>query len=325
LLHLIYSKVARARRRYYQRRPHLRRRLSAPVISVGNVTVGGSSKTPLAMEIARVLLGMGERPAILSRGYARKVPSDGVVVVSDGRGPLVDVDRAGDEPFMAAGKVPGAAVLVCGSRHTAGRFAESRLGCTVHILDDGFQHFDLLRDVDLLVAPDLDGDLRTLPVGRLREPLDAAGNADALLVEVADSTQTQGGSLEAISLRLGVPLAFGFVRRMTGPSPTQPAFAFAGIARPERFYRDLEKAGWQLVGRRSFRDHHSYSRRDIDALSEAARQAGAGVLVTTEKDSARMRHMGPFDTPVIDVALDISLEPRFAAWLADRLRSARSA
>ncbi len=288
------------------------------------MTVGGSSKTPLAMEIARVLLEMGERPAILSRGYARKVPSDGVVVVSDGRGVLVDVDRAGDEPLMAAGKVPGAAVLVCGSRYTAGRLAESRLGCTVHILDDGFQHFDLLRDVDLLVAPDDDA-VRTLPSGRLREPIDAAKSADALLVEVSGSTESGEDALEAAAKRLGVPAAFGFVRRLTGLAPTHPAFAFAGIAKPERFYADLERGGWRLAGRRTFRDHHAYSRGEIDALAEAARQAGAEVLVTTEKDSARLRMLGPVDPPVVDVALDVSLEPRFVVWLADRLRSVRSA
>lgn len=293
------------------------------MISVGNVTVGGSSKTPLAMEIARVLIAMGERPAILSRGYARRVQTDGVVVVSDGRGALVDVDRAGDEPFMAAGKVPGAAVLVCDSRYMAGRFAESRLGCSVHILDDGFQHFDLLRDVDLVVAPDLADDLRTLPAGRLREPLDAASHADALLVEV--TTELSAGSPEAAAARLGVPLAFGFVRRITAPPPAHPAFAFAGIAKPERFFGDLERQGWQLVGRQGFRDHHPYSRRDLEALAAAARRAGAGVLVTTEKDSARLKHMSPVDPPVVDVALEVSLEPRFGGWLADRLRSARSA
>ena len=282
------------------------------------------------MEIARVLLAMGERPAILSRGYARKVHADGVVVVSDGRGALVDVDHAGDEPFMAASKVPGAAVLVCASRYTAGRFAESRLGCTVHVLDDGFQHFDLLRDVDLLVAPDPREDLRTLPAGRLREPIDAASSADALLVEQttelsAASDELWAGSCKATAQRFGVPLAFGFARRIKDVPSTEPAFAFAGIARPERFFGDLEAGGWQLVGRRSFRDHHPYSRHDLDALAAEARRSDAKVLVTTEKDSARLSHFGPFDPPVVAVPLEISLEPRFAAWLADRLRTARSA
>ena len=155
MLNLLYSRIARARRRYYQRRPYLRRRLAAPVISIGNLTVGGSGKTPLAAEIARMLLEMGERPSILSRGYARKIVDEGVVIVSDGSRVLTGVERSGDEPQMLARAVPRAAVLVSSSRYAAGRIAENRLGCTVHVLDDGFQHFDLMRDIDLLVAPDV--------------------------------------------------------------------------------------------------------------------------------------------------------------------------
>ena len=152
-------------------------RAGIPVLAVGNLTVGGSGKTPLAAEIARLLLDLGERPAILSRGYARKIPSEGVIVVSDGMQMQADVDRSGDEPFMLARMVPQAVVLVCASRYVAGRLAESRLGCTVHVLDDGFQHFELRRDIDLLIAPNALDDVRTLPSGRFREPLDAASAA----------------------------------------------------------------------------------------------------------------------------------------------------
>ena len=131
-----------------------------------------------------MLVEMGERPSILSRGYAREIMDEGVVVVSDGTHVLTDdVAHSGDEPLMAARMVARAAVLVSSSRYVAGRVAETKLGCTVHVLDDGFQHFDLMRDVDLLVAPDTLDDTRTLPFGRFREPLDAAAAADALLVE----------------------------------------------------------------------------------------------------------------------------------------------
>src|SRR5688572_11589245 len=136
-----------------------------------------------------MLLAMGERPSILSRGYARKVFEEGVVIVSDGTRVLADVTRSGDEPQMLARAVPRAAVLVSSSRYLAGRLAETRLACTVHVLDDGFQHFDLLRDIDLLVSPDASEDRRTLPFGRLREPLDAALMADALLVETRSPSE----------------------------------------------------------------------------------------------------------------------------------------
>ena len=304
------------------------------MISIGNLTVGGSSKTPLAAEIARVMLGLGERPAILSRGYARRTSSDGVVIVSDGRHVRADVDRSGDEPFMLARMVPKAAVLVCANRYLAGRLAESQLGCTVHILDDGFQHFDLMRDVDLLVAPDTLDDVRTLPTGRFREPLDAATHAHALLVEISRRAgQSRAGlaaqdppySGEDMTERLHVPLAFEFTRQLAGPAPDKPAFAFAGIARPERFYNDLENSGWQITGRRSFRDHHHYSSRDIDALAAEAQHSGARVMLTTEKDAVRLKTESAGGLPIVPMPLEISIEPRFTAWLSERLRSIPSA
>ena len=313
MLHHIYRHIARARRRYYTQRPHLRRRLDAPVISVGNLTVGGSGKTPLVVEIARILLAQGERPAILSRGYARSVREDGVVVVSDGDQVLSDVDRSGDEPLMMARLVPNAAVLVCTSRYLAGRLAESRLGATVHILDDGFQHFDLMRDVDLLIAPDPGEDVRTLPSGRFREPLDAAKDADALLV-------CRAGQQDPPCI--DVKTSFTFTRQLAGPTPDGPAFAFAGIAKPDRFYRDLQAEGWQLAGRRSFPDHHRYTRPDIDGIAAEAARLGAQRILTTEKDAVRLPHPA---IPITAVPLETSIEPAFGAWIADRLRRARSA
>jgi tetraacyldisaccharide 4'-kinase len=343
LLDILYSTISRARRRYYQRRPHLRRRLGAPVISVGNLTVGGSGKTPLTAEIARMLVDMNERVSILSRGYARRIVEDGVVIVSDGAGVLTDVARSGDEPLMLAGMVPKAAVLVSSSRYTAGRVAERKLGCTVHVLDDGFQHFDLMRDVDLLVAPDTLDDTRTLPFGRFREPVDAAAMADALLVELPSDHTAAPERAEALchaaAERLKVATVFGFSRRIAGPAPDQPAYAFAGIARPERFYHDLEHAGWRLTGRRSFGDHHHYSKREIEDVVRAAMESGAKVVLTTEKDMVRLgsERMGSdprtqADPPVsgvrprvTPVPLVVTIDPAFRPWLADRLRAARGA
>jgi tetraacyldisaccharide 4'-kinase len=319
LLNLLYSQLARARRRYYQRRPHLRRRLTAPVISIGNLTVGGSGKTPLAAEIARMLLEMGERPSILSRGYARKIVDEGVVIVSDGSRVLVEVERSGDEPQMLARAVPRAAVLVSSSRYVAGRIAESRLGCTVHVLDDGFQHFDLMRDVDLLVSPDASEGTRTLPFGRLREPLDAASAADALLVETPGLGVRRAGLELQDSPYINKP-TFTFSRRLAGPAPARPAFAFAGIAKPGRFFGDLEKAGWKLTGRRSFGDHHHYSESEIEEIARAARSSGAEVILTTEKDMVRLG----VRPQIVAVPLEVTIEPAFAPWLAERLRAVRA-
>lgn len=327
MLDLLYSQFARARRRYYQRRPYLRRRLTAPVISIGNLTVGGSGKTPLAAEIARTLLAMGERPSILSRGYARKIVDDGVVIVSDGTRVLETVERSGDEPQMLARGVPGAAVLVSSSRYAAGRIAESRLGCTVHVLDDGFQHFDLARDVDLLVSPDATEDTRTLPFGRFREPLDAASAADAFFVDAGLATARSALSSDGGQVSDARPV-FTFTRRLAGPAPDGPAYAFAGIARPERFFGDLENAGWKLTGRRPFRDHHHYSGSDVDQIVNAATSSGAAVILTTEKDIVRLGsdpRAGTGGRPqIVAIPLEVTLDAGFAPWLADRLRTIRA-
>ncbi|HUE88354.1 MAG TPA: tetraacyldisaccharide 4'-kinase, partial [Vicinamibacterales bacterium] len=184
----LYAGVARARRRWFERHPEARRRLDRPVISVGNLSVGGTGKTPLTMAIAEWFIAHGERPAILSRGYEREDPADGVVVVSDGAGVRADVSRAGDEPLMIARTVPRAIVCVAEDRHLAGVVAERRLGATVHVLDDGFQHVQLARDFDILVtSPGEITQGRPLPFGRLREARDAAARADFVVVVDADT------------------------------------------------------------------------------------------------------------------------------------------
>jgi tetraacyldisaccharide 4'-kinase len=199
--------------------------------------------------------------------------------------------------------------------------AETRLGRTVHVLDDGFQHFDLMRDVDLLVAPDAFDDIRTLPFGRFREPLDAARAADALLVEQDFSRPVAQDFSPVVAARLNVGTVFEFSRRICGPPPDRPAYAFAGIARPERFYADLENAGWRLTGRRSFGDHHHYSSREIDEVIRAARDSGAQVVLTTEKDFVRIE---PAKAGIVAIPLEVTISSAFAHWLADRLRDARA-
>jgi tetraacyldisaccharide 4'-kinase len=250
-------------------------------------------------------------------------PSEGAVIVSDGSSVKTDMAHAGDEPFMLTRLVPGAAIVVCPSRYLAGRVAESQLGCTVHVLDDGFQHFQLERDIDLLVAPPEDfAPGQTLPFGRLREPIDAARAADALLVpgDVVSAAD--------MSTRLNVSKAFTFGRTITGPDVPSRVFAFAGIAKPPQFFAELERAGWQLMGRRSFRDHHQYSPPEIGALARDARDAGAEALVTTSKDIVRLSstHLAAAEgMPVIEVPLHISIERGFRDWMRDRLSKVRAA
>jgi len=326
----VYAAVARRRRQYYAARPHLQRALSRPVISVGNIAVGGRAKTPLASLVASRLLQLGERPAILSRGYARRDAADGVVVVRDPLGIRADLDRAGDEPLMLARDMDGVAVLASPSRYLAGRIAEHHFGCSVHVLDDGFQHFALRRDADLvaIAAEDLDRPL-TLPAGRLREPLDAAAKADAFVaVDALDRAK-----IDALAEWRPVWHA----RRRHGAARLAEPFAtpewscsgsivaVAGIASPPRFFSDLRSGGWTIAREMPYRDHHRYSRADVEEIFDGARRAGAKAVVTTEKDLVRLLPFRPFPIPVAFVPLELELTApdTFDTWLAATLEGAR--
>jgi tetraacyldisaccharide 4'-kinase len=302
-------------------------------VSVGNLTVGGSGKTPTVCHLAHLLLRMGERPSILSRGYGRRIVSDDVVIVSNGERVLGDLDRAGDEPLMLARAVPGAAVVVAPERHAAGLVAEETLGCTVHILDDGFQHMKLDRDVDLLLVSPDDVHETPLPSGRLREPLTAASGADALLVH---GTSEDAGALVRV---LGVAEAFQVIRetrplRRVAPfgepwemPPRSRVIAAAGIARPERFFAAVGEQGWTIAGEARFRDHHRYSASDVAHLVEMARSRQAVAIVTTEKDAIRLEPHAPFAIPIVWLPIELTIEPgaSFRQWLALRLASATRA
>jgi tetraacyldisaccharide 4'-kinase len=327
VFHQIYAAAARYRRRFYATHPERRRRLGQPVISVGNLAVGGRAKTPLAAAVAARLRALGERPAILSRGYARRLPAEGVVVVRDPGGIRADVDRSGDEPMMLARQLDGVAVLACSNRYLAGRLAEHHFGCTVHVLDDGFQHLQLYRDVDLVVIDGADlEDPRTLPTGRLREPLETLGIADGIITLDETSVQALGRGRPAWRARRTLGRA-----RLAEPAGAPVEFTFgsavavAGIARPDRFFADVRTAGWPIAQELAFRDHHPYSRRDVDAMFRTAREQGAGLIVTTEKDLVRLLPFRPFRIPVAYLPLTIAIEPQasFEGWLVGALRDAR--
>jgi tetraacyldisaccharide 4'-kinase len=324
----MYGTAAALRRRWYARDPGRRRRLARPVVSVGNLRVGGSGKTPVVEHLARALLARGERPAVLSRGYGRVAPADGVTVVSDGTAVLETVERSGDEPLMLARALPGVPVLVGADRYLCGCLAE-RMGATIHVLDDGFQHLALARDVDLLLASEDDLADRVLPAGHLREPLAAAACADAILV--ADSAPE---AADRIARELGVQAVFRVRRHLgtprwlhgrTPPAPAAggPALAFAGIARPERFFADLSAGGWHLADRMVFRDHHPYTSRDVSAIASAARARSAVAVLTTEKDAVRLPAGALNGLPIAAVPVTVTIEPpEFSDWLAERLRHA---
>jgi tetraacyldisaccharide 4'-kinase len=296
-------------------------------VSIGNLRVGGSGKTPTVEYVARLLLARGLRPSILSRGYGRREVSPGVTVVADPDRVVAGLDMAGDEPLMLAGALPGVPVLVGADRFLSGSFAEREYGVTVHILDDGFQHVQLERDADLLLVSEDDLADHVLPAGRLREPLSNASDADALLV-----TAGYPAAAERVGRALNVSTCFSATRTIgpprmiaTGDSvvvPTDdPVFAVAGIARPERFFSDIASAGWRVAGTLAFRDHHRFDAHDVDRIRAAAVGTRASIILTTEKDRVRLAACDLRGLPLAAVPLTLAIDPadRFASWLMGRI------
>ena len=311
MLEVLYGQLVRARRSWYERRPSRRRRLSRPVVSVGNLSVGGTGKTPLVAALAGWLVAHGERPAILSRGYARRDRTAEPAVVSDGSRLLLDVHAAGDEPLMLARAVPGAVVVVGADRYASGRHAETALGATVHLLDDGFQHIQLARDLDIVVTAvgALAAD-HVLPKGRLREPLDALSRASVLVVVGGDD---QLAADEA--RRYGVPRACG-AQRMLGtpiavhggvPPSGARVIALAGIGQPAQFAAGLAAAGWQVVATAAFRDHHWFTAGDLERVAKTVAAHDAWGALTTDKDAVRLEPLGALPCAVARVPLTIDL------------------
>lgn len=299
-----------------------------PTISVGNIAMGGRGKTPLVAAATRALLAAGERPAILSRGYARRRVEDGVVVVSDGAHVLADLDRAGDEPLMLARALPGARVLVCDQRAMAARLAERALGATVLVLDDGFQHRAVARHVDIvsIATDDLEG--RGLPFGSLRESPSSLARAHAIVVEGADARPAALAEFPAtvFSMTRGLATPRSIEENGGAPPAGAKVVAVAGIANPERFTAALSRHGWVIARAMTFRDHYRFAANDLADMARAVHDTGAWGVLTTEKDGVRLRPLRPFAVPIAAVPLDIRLDgPQpFDDWLVDRVRKART-
>jgi tetraacyldisaccharide 4'-kinase len=291
-------------------------------VSVGNLGLGGSGKTPVVARVAEILRDAGEPVSVLSRGYGGSFRGE-ALVVSDGSAVLSGAAEAGDEPVMLARALPGVVVGVGRRRDAVGRAVEARFGRRVHVLDDGFQHLRLERDLDLVCLDVHDLDDRPMPAGRLRERPSALARADLVLLTRLEAASEP--ELRALEARLGPERTFRVVRRVAGWStldgaaaaPPARAFLLAAIARPERFERDVSGAGISILGRAFFRDHHRFRADDIARVAAQARGAGAGAIVTTAKDAVRLDSAGALGLPVVVlvIAAEISDEARLRARL----------
>jgi tetraacyldisaccharide 4'-kinase len=312
-LGLLYAAALRARNRQFERaRPQ---RLRQPVISVGNLSVGGSGKTPLVIHLAQVLARQGWSVDVLSRGYARA--GQGIERVEE----TGDPERFGDEPLLIAqsAHVP---VYVGASRYDAGLQAEREipdLPKRVHLLDDGFQHRQLARAVDIVLVHRNDLTDRLLPAGQLREPLAALRRADVIVLRDEDAELT--ATLEPY-LRNETPI-WRVKRNLSVPGSQRQVLAFCAIARPREFYQALKADGFELAETKSFRDHHRYTERDIESLSRLASRYRCEAIVTTEKDSvkldAQMRAKLAQVAPLQVASLSLEIDQETAA--IDRLTS----
>jgi tetraacyldisaccharide 4'-kinase len=328
----IYAASALIDRGLYRRGWRRARRLSCGVVSVGGLTAGGSGKTPLAAWVARALRARGHRVVIASRGYGRR-SSEPVVVVSDGRTLQSTPELAGDEPFLLAAHAPDVPVLVARDRGIAGLRAVAAFGAEVLILDDGFQHHRLARDVEIVA---LDGALglgngRVLPRGPLREPRSALRHADAVAVIDGPLPPAEAAIVERLS-----PTARRFEarRRALGWRPlgggrlAPPASLsglrvglLAGIARPASLRRSVEALGARVVAERFFRDHHRWRPEDIREL-----EPGVSTWITTEKDAVKMvaAWAGGADVRVLAIDMEVDGAAALLGWLEQRLRRART-
>ncbi len=293
----VYGLGAALREQAFRRGWLRTRRLSRPVISVGNLTVGGTGKTPLVARVAETLLQAGYKPAILSRGYRRKRGAD-LLALEPQPERRVDPREVGDEPALLAGVLPQVPIVISADRYRAGQVAEKRFGVDVHILDDGFQHLALERDLDLVaidVTQELE-DCAVLPAGRLRERVAGLRRADLIVLtrtELRDSGAVESrvralnpraqlfrGSTALQGLR---EIGSGRLQPAAGYGP-QPVCAFCGIGNPGAFFGDLRRWGFRLGAEIAFRDHHVYTSHDIARLQAAAQDGGAAAFLTTEKD-----------------------------------------
>ena len=287
----------------------------------------------MVAHLAKLLAGGGERPAILSRGYGRKDSADGVVVVRDEEGVQAPLARAGDEPLMLARKLDDVRVVVAPDRYLAGRLAEMRLGCSVHLLDDGFQHLQLDRDIDLLVMhSDEFEDPQVLPFGTLREPLETAARADALLVS-GDMSGTGKSIIDTLQLSriyqmqrvLDVPRSTDSEKSPVPLSASSRILAIAGIAKPDRFFSEIGTFGGIVVRTLAFSDHHEFTQQDIVKITELVRALRIDLVLTTEKDYVRLERYQPFafNVAIVPLKIEIEEEGEFLSWITSQLAATR--
>jgi tetraacyldisaccharide 4'-kinase len=324
-----YRGLIDAREWLYARGVLRSRVLGVPVVSVGNLTVGGTGKTPAVELAVRTLMDLGHRPAVVSRGYGRR--GGGIRIVADRASIRLDADEGGDEPFLLSRRLPGVPVVVGANRYEAGRHATERFDVSAIVLDDGFQHRTLAKDLEIVMARAHApwGNGRLLPGGPLREPLAALARAQLIVATGAhDAADIGEVAADARRYARGVPVlaarhvptgcweAGSLCDLGTDALRGLKLFGFAGIGSPEGFRQTLEDTGAVEAGFARFADHHRYTADELGDLERRADAASAVGLVTTEKDWVRLRALPPRGVPLYVLAVRLALLSGEADWRA---------
>ena len=332
MLGSIYDKIVDVRNYLYDKGVFDTFDLGARTISIGNITAGGTGKTPLVAFVASLLAERGEKVCILTRGYGREDAANRVLV-SNGTNVLAGVRQSGDEPFELANKLLGKAIVIADAdRVAAAEWARRKIGVTVFVLDDGFQHRKVKRDLDIVCidATEPFGGGLMLPAGRLREPLPNLERADLVVITRADQVNSISDLRSDISkwnedaaifasrnkIKRMIELSefhaitSGTLRKEVGDTSAladQKAFAFCGIGNPKNFFSQLWQDHFEIPANKVFRDHHIYTQADIAEIEALARQAGAEIILTTAKDAVKLSDL-KFEIPCYVVEIDVKLD-----------------
>jgi tetraacyldisaccharide 4'-kinase len=336
----LYSLATRLRLAAYRRHLFSVSKLDAAVISVGNITTGGTGKTPLVEWACRVPAKEGKRVCVLTRGYGRRNPTE-QLVVSDGNKILADVSVAGDEPMLLARNLLGVAAVVCNSnRSVAGQWAINNLQSEVFVLDDGFQHLQLARDLNIVTIDATNpwgGGM--LPYGHLREPLGGLARADCVVLTRTDQSTDLASLTTTLKKIVGQTPIFcsrmvtSGLHRLDGntvdsaSSVSRPIAAFCGVGNPKSFFDHLRRDGYKLALERSFPDHYNYQQADVDSIIAQAKAKGAASILTTAKDAVKLSSLH-FELPcyVLEIRISIEDEARLIQIIRNKLieRAAKS-
>lgn len=298
----LYGRIINVRNSLYDRGVFKSHSLGARTISIGNITTGGTGKTPLVAHVAEILADAGEKVCILTRGYGRK--STGRVLVSDGETVLVDALQGGDEPVELARKLIGKAIVVADiDRVSASRWAKEKFGVTAFVLDDGFQHRRAERDLDIVCVD------ASKPFGFLREPLQNLARADAIVITRADIAATDGvlDQVQKWNPDAQTFYAAYRLRSLASINPLSETFAFSGVGNPRAFVTMLAREGMKPENSIAFRDHHIYTQADVDRVESKALERGCRALITTVKDFVKVEDL-KFSMPCLVAKIDVVID-----------------